>query len=51
MCIACSTFVLNRRRFLSLAATGVAAGSVLGARSAFAAGAATSVTADELWRG
>ena len=35
MCIACSTFVLNRRRFLSLAATGVAAGSVLGARSAF----------------
>ncbi|HWW35047.1 MAG TPA: carbonic anhydrase [Xanthobacteraceae bacterium] len=47
MCIACSTFVPNRRRFLSLAAAGVAAASVLGARSAFAAGATTSVTADE----
>jgi carbonic anhydrase len=47
MCIACSSFVPDRRRFRSLAAAGVAAASVLGARSAFAAGATTSVTPDE----
>jgi hypothetical protein len=47
MCIACSTFVPDRRRFLSLAAAGVAAASMLGARAAFAAGATTSVTPDE----
>ena len=46
MCIACSSFVPERRRFLSLAAAGVAAASMLGA-PAFAAGATTSVTPDE----
>jgi carbonic anhydrase len=43
----CSFLVPNRRRFLSLAAAGGAAVSVLRARTAFAAGATTSVTADE----
>src|SRR6201987_5771818 len=51
MCIACSSYVPsygpNRRRFLSLAAAGVTAASVLGARSAFAAGTTTSVTPEE----
>jgi carbonic anhydrase len=51
MCIACSSFTLNRlsdrRRFLSLAAAGVAAASTLGAGRVFAAGATTNVTADE----
>ena len=51
MCIACASLTANRlpnrRRFLSLAAAGVAAASVLGTGHAFAAGATTSVTADE----
>jgi carbonic anhydrase len=47
MCIACSSYVPNRRHFLSLAAAGVAAASVFGARTAFAAGATTSVSSDE----
>ena len=51
MCIACASLTANRlpnrRRFLSLAAAGVAAASVLGTGRAFAAGATTSVTADE----
>jgi carbonic anhydrase len=47
MCIACSSHLPDRRRFLSLTAAGIAAASVLGARTAFAAGATTSVTADE----
>jgi carbonic anhydrase len=51
MCIACASLTANRlpnrRRFLSLAAAGVAAASVLGTGHAFAAGATTTVTADE----
>jgi carbonic anhydrase len=47
MCIACSSRLPDRRRFLSLAGAGVAAASLLGPRAAFAAGSATSVTADE----
>ncbi len=47
MCIACSSSLPNRRRFLSLAAAGVAAAHAFGARAAFAAGATTSVTPDE----
>jgi carbonic anhydrase len=51
MCTACASFMPNRfssrRRFLSLAAAGVVAASALGAGRAFAAGAATSVSADE----
>src|SRR5271154_136156 len=46
MCIECHQFSPGRRRFLALAA-GVAATSVFGARVASAAGATTSVTADE----
>ena len=45
MCTSC--LVPNRRRFLSLAAASAAAVSVLRARTAFAAGATTNVTADE----
>jgi carbonic anhydrase len=51
MCIACASLtenrLPNRRRFLSLAAAGVATASVLGGGRAFAAGATTTVTADE----
>ena len=47
MCIACHKFAPNRRTFLSLAAASVAATSLFGAHRAFAAGATTSVTADE----
>jgi carbonic anhydrase len=49
MCIACCKLTPDRRRFLSLsaAAAGMAAISILGTRGAFAAGAKTSVTADE----
>jgi carbonic anhydrase len=47
MCITCSSFELNRRRLLSLTAAGVAAASLLGTRTAFAAGVTTSVTSDE----
>jgi carbonic anhydrase len=47
MCIACSSLRPDRRGLLSLAAAGIAAASTLGARTAFAAGATTSVTADE----
>jgi carbonic anhydrase len=47
MCVACQQFSQGRRRFLSLAAATVAATSVFGARFASAAGATTSVTADE----
>ncbi len=47
MCLECDKFSLNRRNFLSLSAAGFAATSVFGNRLAFAAGAATSVTADE----
>jgi carbonic anhydrase len=41
MCITCSSFELNRRRLLSLTAAGVAAASLLGTRTAFAAGVTT----------
>jgi carbonic anhydrase len=51
MCIACSSsmpnYLSSRRRFLSLTAAGIATASVLGARTALAAGATTSVTPDE----
>jgi carbonic anhydrase len=47
MCIACSSRRPDRRHFLSLAAAGITAASVFGARTALAAGAAASVTADE----
>lgn len=47
MCIACSSHMPDRRRFLSLTAAGIAAASMLGTRTAFAAGATTSVSADE----
>ncbi len=47
MCLACREFAPDRRRFLSLSAAGLAATGLFGARLAFAAGAATSVTADE----
>jgi carbonic anhydrase len=48
MCDDCNRFALDRRRFLSLAAAGIAARSVFHTRPSFAAGAATtSVTADE----
>src|SRR5580700_9565312 len=46
MCVECDKFALNRRRFLSLSAAGIAATSL--ARPAFAqAIARTTVTADE----
>jgi carbonic anhydrase len=47
MCIECEQFSPGRRRFLSLAAASIAATSIFGARVASAAGATTSVTADE----
>jgi len=47
MCIACERFTPDRRKFLSLSAAAIAATSVLGAHRAFAAGAGTSLTADE----
>jgi carbonic anhydrase len=51
MCIACSSsmpnYLSSRRRFLSLTAAGIATASVLGARTALATGATTSVTPDE----
>jgi len=46
MCIACNGFMPDRRRFLALSGAGFAAG-LMGTRHAFAAGATTSVTADE----
>lgn len=46
MCIACNGFMPDRRRFLALSGAGLAAG-LMGTRHAFAAGATTSVTADE----
>jgi len=47
MCIACEPFALDRRRFLSLSAAGLAATAFVGGRAAFAAETTTSVTADE----
>ena len=47
MCMACDRFVPDRRRFLALAAAGAGASGLFGAQRAFAAGAATAVTADE----
>lgn len=47
MCLACHKSAPDRRRFLSLSAASIAATGFLGARLAFAAGATTSVTADE----
>lgn len=47
MCDDCNRFALDRRRFLSIAAVGIAAPSVFHTRPSFAAGTATSVTADE----
>jgi len=48
MCVACEQFGLNRRRFLTLSAASLSAAAVFaGGRTAFAAGAKTSVTADE----
>jgi carbonic anhydrase len=45
MCMACRQF--SRRHFIALAAASVAASGAIGTRLAFAAGATTSVTADE----
>jgi carbonic anhydrase len=47
MCTACQQLSPSRRSFIALAAAGVAAANVFGARRALAAGATTSVTADE----
>jgi carbonic anhydrase len=47
MCEECYKFALDRRRFLSLAAAGIAATSFFSARPAYAASATTSVTANE----
>jgi carbonic anhydrase len=47
MCVACRETGLDRRKFLSLSAAGVAATWLFGAPLASAAGATTSVTADE----
>jgi carbonic anhydrase len=48
MCEHCNRFALDRRRFLSLSAVGIAATSVFHARPSFAASTATpNVTADE----
>src|SRR3984893_2409705 len=47
MCTACDQFSPGRRRFLSLAAASLAAAGVAGVGRASAAGATTSVTADE----
>jgi carbonic anhydrase len=45
--MACCGFTPDRRKFLSLTAAGVAAAGFVGVPRAFAAGATTSVTADE----
>jgi carbonic anhydrase len=47
MCVECDGFALNRRKFLSASAAVVATTGFFGSRAAFAAGATTSVTADE----
>ncbi len=48
MCVECDKFNVDRRKFLSLSAAGIAAASFFVPRRSFAAGAATtSVTADE----
>jgi carbonic anhydrase len=47
MCAACKGFSPDRRKFLALSGGGIAAAALLGARSAYAAGATTSVTPDE----
>jgi carbonic anhydrase len=48
MCVTCESLGLNRRRFLTLSAAGIASAAAFsGGRGAFAAGATTSVTADE----
>ncbi|MDR3420766.1 MAG: carbonic anhydrase [Xanthobacteraceae bacterium] len=47
MCEHCHQFAPGRRQFLSLATAGLAATALFGARQVFAAGATTSVTADE----
>jgi len=47
MCVVCHKQALDRRKFLSLSAVGIAGATLFSARYAFAAGAATSVTADE----
>ena len=47
MCMACRQSSSTRRHFISLAAASVAASSVFGTHGVFAAGATTSVTADE----
>ena len=47
MCVACREIASDRRKFLTLSAASIAATSLFGARLAFAAGATTSVTADE----
>lgn len=47
MCIACLTFTPDRRKFLALTAASIAVAGVFGSRNAFAAGATTTVTADE----
>ena len=47
MCATCRAFIPDRRKFLSLTAAAVAAVGFLGAPRAFAAGATTTITADE----
>jgi carbonic anhydrase len=47
MCATCDQFLPDRRKFISLAAASVAATSAFGQSLAWAAGATTSVTADE----
>jgi carbonic anhydrase len=47
MCEECYKFALDRRWFLSLSVAGIAATSFFSARPAYAAGATTSVTANE----
>lgn len=47
MCVVCHKQAFDRRKFLSLSAAGIGAATLFRARYAFAAGAATSVTADE----
>lgn len=47
MCLQCHEFALDRRKFLSFSAGGLAATALLRGLPAFAAGATTDVTADE----
>jgi carbonic anhydrase len=47
MCVACREFAPDRRKFLMLSAAGIAAAGLFGPRVALAAGATTTVTADE----